>query len=59
MKNFFLTILVLFVSLNIIAQPGWNWPENKSEAEEKNVLYTDYLKQQNCDQAKIHLDLIG
>ena len=56
MKNFFLTILVLFVSLNIIAQPGWNWPENKSEAEEKNVLYTDYLKQQNCDQAKIHLD---
>ena len=56
MKNFFLTILVLFISLNIIAQPGWNWPENKSEAEEKNVLYTDYLKQQNCDQAKIHLD---
>ena len=56
MKNFFLTILVLFVSLNIIAQPGWNWPENKSEAEEKNVLYTDYLKQQNCDEAKIHLD---
>ena len=56
MKKFFLTLLVLFVSLNIIAQPGWNWPENKSEAEEKNVLYTDYLKQQNCDEAKIHLD---
>ena len=56
MKKFFLIFLVLFVSLNIIAQPGWNWPENKSEAEEKNVLYTDYLKQQNCDEAKIHLD---
>ena len=56
MKKFFLTLLVLFVSFNIIAQPGWNWPENKSEAEEKNVLYTDYLKQQNCDEAKIHLD---
>tara|TARA_B100000287_G_scaffold124664_1_gene116704 strand:+ start:1643 stop:3013 length:1371 start_codon:yes stop_codon:yes gene_type:complete len=56
MKKFFLTLLMLFVSFNIIAQPGWNWPENKSEAEEKNVLYTDYLKQQNCDEAKIHLD---
>ena len=56
MKKFFLTLLVLFVSFNILAQPGWNWPENKSEAEEKNVLYTDYLKQQNCDEAKIHLD---
>jgi len=56
MKKFFLTLLVSFVSFNILAQPGWNWPENKSEAEEKNVLYTDYLKQQNCDEAKIHLD---
>ena len=56
MKKFFLTLLVLFLSFNILAQPGWNWPENKSEAEEKNVLYTDYLKQQNCDEAKIHLD---
>tara|TARA_B100000579_G_C22849218_1_gene866280 strand:- start:7150 stop:8520 length:1371 start_codon:yes stop_codon:yes gene_type:complete len=56
MKKFFLTLQVLFVSFNILAQPGWNWPENKSEAEEKNVLYTDYLKQQNCDEAKIHLD---
>jgi hypothetical protein len=31
-----------------LAQPGWNWPEDKATAEEKNVLYTDYLKQGNC-----------
>ena len=41
---------------SIIAQPGWNWPENKAQAEEKNVLYTDYLKQQNCEAAVEHLD---
>ncbi len=50
-------ILVLFVnSFYLLAQPGWNWPEDKAAAEEKNVLYTDYLKQQNCDAAVEHLD---
>jgi len=56
MKKLVLTLFVLFVSFNIFAQPGWNWPENKSEAEEKNVLYTDYLKQQNCEEAVVHLN---
>ena len=32
----------------MFSQPGWNWPDNKSLAEEKNVLYTDYLKQGDC-----------
>ena len=56
MKKLLLTLFVLTLSFNVFAQPGWNWPENKAEAEEKNVLYTDYLKQQNCEEAKVHLD---
>ena len=44
MKKLLLTLFVLTLSFNVFAQPGWNWPENKAEAEEKNVLYTDYLK---------------
>ena len=52
MKKLLLTLFVLTLSFNVFAQPGWNWPENKAEAEEKNVLYTDYLKQQNCEEAK-------
>jgi tetratricopeptide (TPR) repeat protein len=56
MKKSLLLLLFLVSSTNIIAQPGWNWPENKAEAEEKNVLYTDYLKQQNCEAAVEHVD---
>ena len=56
MKNLIVTIILFFNSFFLLAQPGWNWPENKSEAEEKNVLYTDYLKQQNCEAAVEHLD---
>ena len=48
MKKGLIVIFLIFYSQLIIAQPGWNWPENKSEAEEKNVLYTDYLKQGDC-----------
>ena len=42
-------LVLLIVDFSLLAQPGWNWPENKSEAEEKNVLYTDYLKQGDCE----------
>ncbi len=56
MKNLIVIIILFFNSFSLLAQPGWNWPENKSEAEEKNVLYTDYLKQQNCEEAVEHLN---
>ena len=56
MKKLILTLILFVNTLYLLAQPGWNWPENKSEAEEKNVLYTDYLKQQNCESAVEHLD---
>ena len=45
----FITVLLSFNA--VISQPGWNWPENKSKAEEKNVLYVDYLKQGDCRSA--------
>ena len=47
---FFLFINILLFN-SAFAQQGWNWPENKSKAEEKNVLYTDYLKQGDCNLA--------
>ena len=56
MKKLVLIILIISSAINLTAQPGWNWPENKAEAEEKNVLYTDYLKQQNCEAAAEHLN---
>ena len=41
-----LTIIAFLVTLSIagLAQPGWNWPEDRATAEEKNVLYTDAVK---------------
>lgn len=56
MKKLLLLLIFIFSASGVIAQPGWNWPENKAQAEEKNVLYTDYLKQQNCEAAVEHLD---
>ena len=56
MKKLLLLFLISITVLSLEAQPGWNWPENKAEAEEKNVLYTDYLKQQNCEAAVEHLN---
>ena len=45
-------LFVLFlINFNLNAQPGWSWPEDKATAEEKNVLYTDYLKQGECQMA--------
>ncbi|MEC7878216.1 MAG: hypothetical protein VX499_04565 [Bacteroidota bacterium] len=45
-------LILLIVDFTLLAQPGWNWPENKAEAEEKNVLYTDYLKQGDCEASR-------
>ena len=56
MKKLLLLLFFIVSASGVIAQPGWNWPENKAQAEEKNVLYTDYLKQQNCEAAVEHLD---
>ena len=56
MKKSLLLLMFLVSAISLYAQPGWNWPENKAQAEEKNVLYTDYLKQQNCEAAVEHLD---
>ena len=56
MKKLLLLLIFIVSASGVIAQPGWNWPENKAQAEEKNVLYTDYLKQQNCEAAVEHLD---
>ena len=40
-----LTLLLMFVAVgSILSQNGWNWPEDKATAEEKNVLYTDAYK---------------
>ena len=51
MRHLFSFFLFSIIKFNLLAQPGWNWPENKAEAEEKNVLYTDYLKEGNCEAA--------
>lgn len=48
MKKRITIFLFFFISGGVLlAQPGWNWPEDKATAEEKNVLYTDYLKMDN------------
>ena len=41
-----LTTLSLLVTLSytLVAQPGWNWPDDKATAEEKNVFYSDAVK---------------
>ena len=49
MKSFFGIMVLTFLStLGAQAQCNdWNWPEDKSTAEEKNVLYTDELRNSN------------
>lgn len=32
------------MTAGVVAQPGWNWPEDIEKAKEKNALYTDALK---------------
>lgn len=41
-----LGLTLLFISVcGLQAQNGWNWPEDKTTAEEKNVMYTDSYRQ--------------
>jgi tetratricopeptide (TPR) repeat protein len=43
-KLFSILSLLAMVSFTVVAQPGWNWPEDRAAAEEKNVLYADAVK---------------
>ena len=46
MKANILTFALILIgfSYNYAQTPGWNWPEDKQTAEEKNVIYTDMMK---------------
>jgi len=46
MKSTILTLAIVLFGLSyVFAQtPGWNWPEDRQTAEEKNVIYTDMMK---------------
>ena len=47
-----LGLALFFVcSCTLYAQNGWNWPEDKLKAEEKNVLYTDAYRTAQYDLA--------
>jgi tetratricopeptide (TPR) repeat protein len=58
MKKTWIFSLLFFLGIQLVAvaQPGWNWPEDRATAEEKNALYTDFLKQDNFKAALPHLD---
>jgi tetratricopeptide (TPR) repeat protein len=46
MKANILTFALILIgfSYNYAQTPGWNWPEDKQTAQEKNVIYTDMMK---------------
>jgi tetratricopeptide (TPR) repeat protein len=46
MKSIILTFAISLIGFSyVFAQtPGWNWPEDRQTAEEKNVIYTDMMK---------------
>jgi len=46
MKSTILTLAISLIGFSyVFAQtPGWNWPEDRQTAEEKNVIYTDMMK---------------
>jgi tetratricopeptide (TPR) repeat protein len=52
--NLSVILMIVLVSTSY-AQSDWNWPEDKATAEEKNVLYTDAMKQGNYKIAANHL----
>ncbi|UII21884.1 hypothetical protein [Fulvivirga ligni] len=53
MKRIFLLAAICFQTYLVQAQcEGWNWPEDKATAEEKNVLYTDALRNDNFKGAR-------
>ena len=45
MKSTILTLAITFLGFSyVFAQtPGWNWPEDRQTAEEKNVIYTSSI----------------
>ncbi len=49
-------LLTTLFSSSVLAQNGWNWPEDKATAQEKNALYTDALKGKKYEEALEHLD---
>jgi tetratricopeptide (TPR) repeat protein len=59
MKQILLTAIIVFTGIAAQAQcSGWNWPEDatkRSEAETKNVLYSDALTANNYKEAEKHL----
>ena len=52
---FCMSAMLILAESPALAQAGWNWPEDKATAEEKNALYTDLLKQDNYEAALPHL----
>ncbi|MEQ9440450.1 MAG: hypothetical protein RIG62_15450 [Cyclobacteriaceae bacterium] len=44
---FWSVLFLLITTAGLKAQNGWNWPEDKSTAQEKVVLYTDAKKQKD------------
>lgn len=50
-KQLIFSISLIFVSVSLMAQTGWNWPKDINKAKEKNALYTDALKNKQFAQA--------
>ncbi len=44
-------LVILISGLPVVAQNGWNWPEDRATAMEKNALYTDAMKLDNYPEA--------
>ena len=55
-KRFYFILLFVFCNAGfLMAQPGWNWPDDKKTAEEKQVLYSDYMRSKNYEASVPHL----
>lgn len=50
-KQVLFSLALTLMSISIMAQDGWNWPENIDLAKEKNAIYTDALKSKLFSQA--------
>ena len=48
--------ILMLSPLLAVAQPGWNWPDDKDKAVEKNALYSDAMKLGNYEDAAGHLN---
>ena len=52
-----IAFILLYAPSSLYAQSStWAWPEDRSEAEEKHVLYTDNMKQNNYEEALAPLE---